>query len=242
MSDFLKALILNSGMGTRMGTITDNAPKCMTEIGENETILSRQLKLLRSCSINDVIITTGYLEQTLCDYCRSVAGDMNITFVKNPLYMTTNYIYSVYLARELLRNEDIIFMHGDLVFDKAALDMTVAAKHSTMVVSSTQPIPKGDFKAVISGERITAIGVNLFENCLAAQPLYKLFAADFSVWLKKIENFCSDGSVTCYAENAFNEVSDKCPIFTLDVKDILCGEIDCPEDLKRISEGLVKNK
>jgi len=42
----MKALILNSGLGSRMGEITKTHPKCMTEILEEETIVSRQLKLL----------------------------------------------------------------------------------------------------------------------------------------------------------------------------------------------------
>ena len=40
----MKALILNSGLGTRMGVLTSEHPKCMTEISTNETILSHQLK------------------------------------------------------------------------------------------------------------------------------------------------------------------------------------------------------
>ena len=37
----MKALILNSGKGTRMGQFTSQHPKCMTEIEGKETILSR---------------------------------------------------------------------------------------------------------------------------------------------------------------------------------------------------------
>ena len=43
----MKALILNSGTGSRMGDLTRTHPKCMTEIGGGETILSRQLTLIR---------------------------------------------------------------------------------------------------------------------------------------------------------------------------------------------------
>ena len=42
----MKALILNSGMGQRMGVLTSNHPKCMTEVSPTETILSRQLRLI----------------------------------------------------------------------------------------------------------------------------------------------------------------------------------------------------
>lgn len=57
----MKALILNSGLGSRMGVLTSEHPKCMTEISTKETILSRQLRLLAEAGIEEVVITTGIL-------------------------------------------------------------------------------------------------------------------------------------------------------------------------------------
>ena len=64
----MKALILNSGMGSRMGVLTSEHPKCMTEISNKETILSRQLHALVEAGIEDVIITTGYFDTVLVNY------------------------------------------------------------------------------------------------------------------------------------------------------------------------------
>ena len=61
----MKALILNSGMGKRMGVLTAEYPKCMTEISSTETILSRQLKLIFAAGIKEVVITTGYYNSVL---------------------------------------------------------------------------------------------------------------------------------------------------------------------------------
>ena len=75
----MKALILNSGMGTRMGSLTSEQPKCMTEIGPGETILSRQLKLLQQVGITEVVMTTGFLGDVLEDYCHALNLDLNYT-------------------------------------------------------------------------------------------------------------------------------------------------------------------
>ena len=64
----MKALILNSGIGQRMGELTSNHPKCMTRISENDTILSRQLMQLERTGIKEVIITTGLFNQVLEDF------------------------------------------------------------------------------------------------------------------------------------------------------------------------------
>ena len=92
----MKALILNSGLGHRMGDLTFEHPKCMTEISMRETIIQRQLKLLAEAGIQEVVITTGYYNDVLVDYCNSLPYDINYTFVYNPIYGQTNYIYSIY--------------------------------------------------------------------------------------------------------------------------------------------------
>ena len=92
----MKVLILNSGMGCRMGDITQTHPKCMTEITAEDTILSRQLKIIAESGIRDVVMTTGYFDKVLVDYCDSLGLDLNYTFVLNPVFDKTNYIYSIY--------------------------------------------------------------------------------------------------------------------------------------------------
>ena len=47
----MKALILNSGLGRRMGVLTSEHPKCMTEVSAQETILSRQLHQIAEAGI-----------------------------------------------------------------------------------------------------------------------------------------------------------------------------------------------
>ena len=95
----MKALILNSGLGHRMGVLTSEHPKCMTEISAKETILSRQLRLLSESGIKDIVITTGYYDSVLVNYCKELDYPVNITFIKNSKYSETNYIYSIYCAK-----------------------------------------------------------------------------------------------------------------------------------------------
>lgn len=229
----MKALILNSGFGHRMGDITKNHPKCMTEISNKETILSRQLRLIAENGIKEVVITTGYYDNVLIDYCKSLNCPLNIRFVNNPIYDRTNYIYSIYCAKDFL-DDDILLMHGDLVFSEFVFSNVVNSSESCMTVSSSVPLPEKDFKAVIDCNRITKVGIEFFENAISAQPLYKLLKKDWLVWLNKISDFCENDERKCYAEKAFNLISDKCLIRPLDVKNSLCGEIDTPEDLEII--------
>ena len=233
----MKALILNSGLGHRMGVLTSEHPKCMTQISAADTILSRQLRLIAAAGITEVVMTTGYFDNVLVDYCESLRLPLRYTFVNNPLYAQTNYIYSIYCAKEYL-DDDILLMHGDLVFEESVLEDLLHCESSCMKVSSTIALPEKDFKAVVHNGRVEKVGIEFFTDAMEAQALYKLNREDWWIWLKEIAAFCEADNRKCYAENAFNRVSDRCAIYAYDVQDRLCAEIDTPEDLQMVSQRL----
>jgi len=234
----MKALILNSGLGHRMGVLTSEHPKCMTEISVRDTILSRQLRLLAKARIEEVVMTTGYFDEILVNYCHSLHLPLHFTFVNNPLYAETNYIYSIYCAKDYLKDEDIVLMHGDLVFEESVLDDILGFENSCMKVSSTIALPEKDFKSVVHDGRVYKVGVEFFTDAMESQALYKLNKAEWNKWLNKICEFCENDKRKCYAEVAFNEISEDCAIYAYDVKDRLCSEIDTPEDLAVVSGRL----
>lgn len=233
----MKALILNSGLGSRMGVLTSEHPKCMTEISARETILIRQLRMLAEVGVTQVVMTTGLFDDVLRRYCESLELPIEITYVPNPRFRETNYIYSIYCARALL-DDDLLLMHGDLVFENVVLDQVMASEESCMAVSTTLPLPEKDFKAVVENGRVAKVGVEYFDSAVAAQPLYKLRRADWTVWLERIAEYCERGEDRCYAEKALGEVTDRCRVIPLDVGDRLCAEIDSPDDLAAVSARL----
>lgn len=236
----MKALILNSGLGSRMGVLTSEHPKCMTEVSAKDTILSRQLKLLAEAGITEVVMTTGYFDGVLVNYCKSLELPLNISFINNPLYAETNYIYSIYCAKEALQDDGVILMHGDLVFEYSVLEDLLANEKSCMKVSSTIDLPEKDFKAVVKDGLVKAVGIEYFDSAMEAQALYKLNMEDWKIWLDKICEFCESDNRKCYAEVALNEITDECIIEAYDVKNRLCTEIDNPEDLAVVKSKLAE--
>ena len=233
----MKALILNSGLGSRMGALTSEHPKCMTEISHHDTILSRQLRQIAGAGIEEVVMTTGYYDGVLVKYCQDLDLPIRFTFVNNPVYDKTNYIYSIYCAKDYLE-DDIILMHGDRVFENEVFDRVVSSPVSCMTVSSTLPLPEKDFKAQVVNGMVMKVGVNIFNEAMEAQALYHLKRDDWRVWLDKIIEFCDNDNRKVYAENALNELDGAANIHALDVKDLLCSEIDNPEDLAVVTTKL----
>ena len=233
----MKALILNSGLGSRMGALTSEHPKCMTEISPQETILSRQLHQLADAGIREVVITTGLFRDALIAYCESLDLPLSFTFIHNPDFRETNYIYSIYCARAEL-DDDILLMHGDLVFENEVLDRLLACGTSCMAVSTTQPLPEKDFKAVVKDGKVQKVGVGFFDGAVAAQALYRFRKADWRKWLDSICAFCEAGNRRVYAEEALNALDGAADLYPLDMQDLLCAEVDDPQDLETVSKRL----
>ena len=235
------ALLLNSGLGSRMGDETKEHPKCMTKITGQETIISWQVKCLERIGVTEAVVTTGHLSAMLEDYLRSLDTPIRFHFVHNPRYRETNYIYSMYLARDVLAGHDVLSLHGDLVMHPEVLDKLAASPVSAVTVDTTLPLPEKDFKGRILDGRLTEVGVNVFGNdAVELQPAYRFLAKDFARWMQEIERFVSEGNDRVYAENAFNAAWTEIPVYPLDVQGLLCAEIDNQEDRAAVCARFAK--
>lgn len=233
----MKALIFNSGTGSRMGKLTENKPKCLLDIN-GESILHRQLRLIEECGLKDVIITTGKygkeLEKEAADF-----PNLNVVFVKNPLYASTNYIYSMHLARNYI-NDDIIMLHGDLVFEKTVLERLAGNKKDSLcLINPKAEKPLKDFKGRIENGILTEVSVDIFDdNCFALQPMYKLLKSCVLRWLDKVNEFAEAGKTGVYAENALNEISAELKIKPLSYAGLFINEIDTEADYMTVKDKI----
>lgn len=230
----MKAIIFNSGLGNRMGDFTKTNHKSMAVLKNGETILERQLRILTELGISDFIITTGPFEEQLKKVA-SKFSKANFTFVRNEIYDKTNYIYSMYLSREHMK-EDMVFLHGDLVFDKKlAVDMLSAEEKNLATVNFKKSLPEKDFKCRVVNGKIVEVSVKIFDDdCFAFQPFYKLDKNTVNAWVKKVEEFIEKGEDKCYAENALNEIFETLNIIPFSYEDYYIDEIDNLDDYERV--------
>lgn len=235
----MKALILASGEGKRLRPLTYDIPKPLIKMGD-KTILDYQMDYLIGCNIREIIITTGPFEDKIKRHIEKKYSNINVSYVNNPKYATTNYIYSMWLTKELI-DDDIILLHGDLLFDKKLLNKLIKEKQTNCVlVNREMKQPEKDFKAVIENNRVIKIGVEFSgENAFFSAPLYKFSLFDFLYWLDEIEKFIKRGDTRIYAEDAFNKISDKIVLRPLYFNEEFCMEIDTKEDLE-LAKNLIR--
>lgn len=238
----MKAVILNSGMGKRMGEHTANRPKCLLEIGGGDTILSRQVRQLLNGGIGSFLITTGPFSEKIEEHLEALFPGLRVELVNNPRYETTNYIYSLLLAGELL-DEEILLLHGDLVFEDSVLQKLLHSPHEhAVLVNGVVDLPEKDFKGRLEGGLVKKIAVDIFDQgCVFLIPMYRFSREGMQDWLKEMAQFAKAGRLNVYAEDALNNLLDKISLYPVFIEREFCMEIDTPEDLelaRRMLAGL----
>lgn len=116
----MQAIILAAGRGARLNRLTENQTKCMVKIN-GVTLIERMLKQLESCGVKRIVLVDGYQAENLEQFVKSLKIGTTIEFIRNNDYFKTNNIYSLYLARNYLANDDSIVIESDIIFDERIL-------------------------------------------------------------------------------------------------------------------------
>lgn len=117
----MQAIILAAGMGRRLKELTQDVTKCMIKVN-NVTLIERMLRQLDDLGLSRIIIVVGYQAERLIDFIATLSIQTPITYITNEIFDKTNNIYSLYLAREYLLQEDTLLMESDLIFESSVLN------------------------------------------------------------------------------------------------------------------------
>lgn len=200
------ALLLAAGTGSRLRPLTMNAPKCLTEVG-GLPILERLVSNLQEHGIERLVVVIGHLGNHIRDFLNDRAGDLQVDYIFSPRYRTTNNIYSLWLAREQIR-EPFLLVESDLVFDDFVLkDMFQPDK---IAISRLLPWMNGTTVTVDPDGQVTAFHIG--SNAEDGPPRYKtvnVYSLSVPTWNRvaiRLNRFISDGRVGEYYEAVFAEM------------------------------------
>ena len=93
------AVILAAGAATRFVPLSLEKPKGLYKV-RNECIIERQIKQLKSAGINDITLVLGYKKEMFF----YLKDKYNVKFIFNDKYNEKNNTYSLFLARDQLKN------------------------------------------------------------------------------------------------------------------------------------------
>ena len=98
-----RATILAAGYGLRMVPINTEEPKGLLEV-KKEPLIERIIKQLHEVGIIDISIVVGFMKE----HYEYLIDQYNVKLIVNTHYGTRNNIYSLYLAKDRLKNGYII--------------------------------------------------------------------------------------------------------------------------------------
>lgn len=123
----MKAIILAGGMGTRLGKYTKDLPKCLLEF-LGKTLIQRQVETLKSCGVNDIIITRKHLKEKISieevHYDDKEPDDTN---------MLDDFIHAI---KNL--DEDILLCYGDIIYEPSVLRKLINSSAQIGIVADTE--------------------------------------------------------------------------------------------------------
>lgn len=129
----MQAIILAAGMGKRLKELTSEATKCMVKVN-GVAMIDRMMGALDKLGLSRIVVVVGYEGQKLMDYIDALGISTPVEYVNNTVYDKTNNIYSLYLAKDYLVQEDTLLLESDLVFEEAVLQKLIRNPYPSLVL------------------------------------------------------------------------------------------------------------
>ncbi len=223
----MKAIILAAGIGSRLG---NSDPKPLTKLKNGESILYRQVEYLsKYIGINNIIMIVGYKKDLIME------SFPNLIYVYNNFYDTTNTSKSLLAGLHKIENEDVMWLNGDVVFEKELLPKIIQCSQSCMAVN-TNSVGEEEIKYNIFDDgNIKGVSKTTFPALGEAVGINKVMTADLPLFKANLEK-CNTQD---YFEKALElSIQDGMKIMPVDINKYLCMEIDFGDDLEQINKQL----
>jgi histidinol-phosphate/aromatic aminotransferase/cobyric acid decarboxylase-like protein/choline kinase len=131
----MQAVILAAGMGRRLGELTKNNTKCMIKV-HDKTLIERMMSQLATHQLSRIVIVIGYFGEQVKELIGENYKGTPVVYIENPVYDKTNNIYSLYLAKEYLQEEDTILLESDLIVEDAIIERLLLDPSPNLAVVS----------------------------------------------------------------------------------------------------------
>ena len=230
-----KAVILTAGMGTRLRNITnDEIPKPFLRIN-NKPLIERSIEKLIDSGIKEIILVTGHLNHFFEELKKKYP---EIKTVKNEKYAVTGSMASFYCSRDLVGNDDILLLEGDLIYEKRALDILLSLEEKDVILLSEDKKMSDDYYVELSSEN----NINKITNNLSE------INGDFGEWtgIQKVSNdlckvmfkkFEDENNKKLGYEYCFEKVAKERLVYC-EVHNFLWSEIDDEHQLNGVMKNL----
>src|ERR1051325_7127491 len=228
----MKAIILAAGKGTRLNG-QDLKPKCLFEVG-GQTLLARQVEALREAGINDIVIVLGFEAERIRRLYEHTAS-----FVINSRFEETSSLYSLWLARDHLR-DGFVVLNCDVLFHPELLTKLVSSPFDDALLVDLANSQLGDeeMKVKISDGLVVDIRKDMDPAEADGENvgMVKFSPEGAKRLVDEMDSLIARGHERDWAPRAFCEFASRFPLHAISTDNYPWIEIDFPEDYRKAQE------
>lgn len=229
-------IILAAGKGNNLQPLTLKYAKTSFKLDERTTVLQRMVRSIRKADKNaEIVVVVGYKAN---DVKAELDGE-NVIFVMNPFYEVTNSISSVWFARDYLERENVVIVHGDVVFSDEIVYsfLTVPTERPYVLVDSSYSQP-GEYNAVVKGEQVLVMSKKLENYSAKYSCMTKLDPVSSRLLKEEVDSMINSNMYDQYFEDALVQMImfHDFQLFCEDIAGEKWSEVDTVDDLLTAQE------
>lgn len=229
----MRGIILAAGKGSRLNGTAGDRPKCLLRVGDT-TLVERQIDTLRALGVDDIAVVVG----CQADLVRRICGS-GVEFVENLRFAETNSLYSLWLARPLLR-DGFVVMNCDVLFHPQLLDDLLTSRYEDALLLAYQeddakPFGDEEMKVKVRRGRVVGISKTMAPTDADGENLgvVKFGPAGAELLASILDGRVAAGALRDWAPRAFAEFAALRPLHAVGTRGFPWTEIDFPEDYQR---------
>ena len=231
----MKAIILSAGQGSRLGHLVDDRPKCLIDFN-GRTLLDRQLDTLEANGVHEAVVVTGFHDEMVSQAIAARSGGPGVRTIFNPFYKVADNTGSLYMAREELSGDCLVW-NGDTLVSKALMAKVVGNDRGGICVTidrKADGYDDDDMKVVEEGGRLKAIGKRLPKGYNAESiGLLAFRGGGAEQFRQAIEAAMrTPEGTTIWYLRVINQIAQGEEVWTLDIAGEEWGEVDFPPDVE----------
>ncbi|MGB7785180.1 MAG: phosphocholine cytidylyltransferase family protein [Salinimicrobium sp.] len=220
----MKIIILAAGIGSRLG---NPFPKPLTPLKGGKSIMERQIDNLSThFSVHDISIVVGFKKDLIMERFP------DLTYIYNQFFDATNTSKSLLKALKKYRNEDVLWLNGDVIFDAELFSVlnTEIQDSNSFVSVNTSRVAEEEVKYTLKNGHIYKLSKQVKNGLGEAVGINFIAKKDMPLLLKHLEN-CDDND---YFEKGIETAiqQDELKVKAVDISDFRCMEVDFEEDLE----------
>lgn len=209
---------------------TSDTPFPLLPFDEEQCLIDRTLTLLHDVGMKRIILVVGYRAELFEKYrCE------NVQIVRAPNYEFSASMASLTAARNYI-DDDFILIEGDTFYENKALEQLVRVEKGNCLVA-TEESGSGD-ECYIESESgfITKISKDKHRICKFEGELLGISRISFETYLAMLRLWDKSSNSYLNYEHVLMDVTSPLDRPFLFFKNLIWGDVDCPEDFKHLKE------